>query len=189
LFLLRYIIIAISILWAGSEIILAVTRRSQSRDIHIDKSSMRIIWITIAAAVNPGILLGLQQTGYFGNGSPIFPISGIILILCGLLIRWTAVLSLQHHFTVDVSIIKEHRLIKKGIYRYVRHPAYAGSLLSFFGLGLYFANYFTMLIIFIPIFLAFFYRIKVEEKALTDNFGDEYATYCTSTKRLIPGIF
>jgi protein-S-isoprenylcysteine O-methyltransferase Ste14 len=90
---------------------------------------------------------------------------------------------------VDVSITQDHRIIRKGIYRFVRHPAYAGSLLSFFGLGLCLANYFSILIIFLPICSAFLYRIHVEEKALIDNFGNEYINYCASTKRLIPGIF
>ncbi len=186
---LNIILIAVSILWIGLEIILARTKRSQSTDMQFDKSSLRIIWITIAIALNLGIVAGYQRVGYFGNGSRIFPIAGLILIICGLLVRWVAIISLKHQFTVDVSIIKDHRIIRKGIYRFVRHPAYAGSLLSFFGLGLFFANYLSMLIIFLPICSAFLYRIHVEEKALIDNFGDEYVSYCASTKRLIPGIF
>ena len=186
---LAFILITVSIFWVGSEIILARTKRSQSTDVRIDRSSLRVLWVTIAIAVNSGIVLGFQRHGYFGNGSPVFPIVGLALVACGLIVRWIAIFSLKHQFTVNVSIIKDHRIIRKGIYRFVRHPAYAGSLLSFFGLGLFFANYFTLLIICIPICAAFLYRIHVEEKALIDNFGDEYVNYCASTKRLIPGIF
>jgi protein-S-isoprenylcysteine O-methyltransferase Ste14 len=183
------IIITVSILWLGSEIILARTKRSQSTDMRFDKSSLRVLLVTISIAVNFGILFSFQRIGYFGNGSRIFPIAGLILIVCGLLVRWFAIFSLKHQFTVDVSISKDHRIIRKGIYRFVRHPAYAGSLLSFLGLALCCSNYLSMLIIFVPICLAFLYRIHVEEKALIDNFGDEYVNYCASTKRLIPGIF
>jgi protein-S-isoprenylcysteine O-methyltransferase Ste14 len=186
---LGIIMTIVSVLWVGSEIILARTKRSQPTDRRFDKASLRILWITIAITVNFGILLSFQRIGYFGNGSRIFPIAGLILIGCGLLVRWLAIFSLKHQFTVDVSITKDHRIIRKGIYRFVRHPAYAGSLLSFFGLGLFFANYLSMLIIFLPICSAFLYRIHVEEKALIDNFGDEYVNYCASTKRLIPGIY
>jgi protein-S-isoprenylcysteine O-methyltransferase Ste14 len=183
------IIITVSILWVGSEIILARMKHSQSTDKQFDKSSLRVLWITISIAVTSGIVLGFQHIGYFGNGSRIFPIAGLILIVCGLFIRWVAIISLKRQFTVDVSITKDHHIIRKGIYRFVRHPAYSGSLLSFFGLGLCFANYLTMLIIFLPICSAFLYRIRIEEKVLIDNFGDEYINYCASTKRLIPGIF
>jgi protein-S-isoprenylcysteine O-methyltransferase Ste14 len=183
------IIITVSALWIGSEIILARTKRSQSTDRRFDKSSLRLLWITIALSVNIGILLSFQRIGYFGNGSRIFPIAGLILIACGLFVRWIAIISLKHQFTVDISITRNHQLVTKGIYRFVRHPAYAGSLLSFFGLGLFFSNSLSMLIIFLPICAAFLYRIRVEEKALLDNFGEEYVNYCASTYRLIPGIF
>jgi protein-S-isoprenylcysteine O-methyltransferase Ste14 len=183
------IIITVSIFWVASEIILTRIKRSHSTDMRFDKSSLVILWITISIAVTLGIILSFQHIGYFGEGSRIYPIAGLILIICGLLIRWLAIYSLKHQFTVDVSIVKDHRIIGKGIYRFVRHPSYAGSLLSFFGLGLSFANYLSILVIILPICSAFLYRIHVEEKALIDNFGDEYVNYCSSTKRLIPGIF
>ena len=182
-------IIAVSVLWAGSEIILARTKRSQSTDLQCDKSSLRILWITIAIAVNVGIVLSFQRIGHFGNGSQLLPIAGLMLIGCGLLVRWVAVFSLKRQFTVDVSITKDHRIVRNGIYRFVRHPAYAGSLLSFLGLALCFSNYISLLIVFVPICLAFLYRIHIEEDALINAFGSEYLDYCASTKRLIPGIF
>jgi protein-S-isoprenylcysteine O-methyltransferase Ste14 len=70
----------------------------------------------------------------------------------------------------------------------VRRPACAGNPLSFLGLGLFSANYPSMLIIFLPIYSAFLYRIHVEEKAFISNFGEEHVNDCASTKRLIPGI-
>ncbi|HEX7191466.1 MAG TPA: hypothetical protein VF381_07820, partial [Thermoanaerobaculia bacterium] len=33
------------------------------------------------------------------------------------------------------------------------------------------------------------YRIAVEERALTEHFGDAYRAYASHTKRLIPGIY
>jgi protein-S-isoprenylcysteine O-methyltransferase Ste14 len=183
------VVIAVSILWAASEIVLARVKHSQPTDRKLDKSSLRLLWIAIAVGVNGGILLNVLRVGYFGNGSPLYPIAGLVLILLGLIVRWIAIVSLKRQFTVDVSITNDHRIVKSGIYRFVRHPAYAGSLLSFLGLGLVFANYFTLLVVFLPICSAFLYRIRIEEKALIDNFGDAYVTYRASTKRLIPGIF
>jgi protein-S-isoprenylcysteine O-methyltransferase Ste14 len=186
---LGIIIIAISVLWLGSEIALARLKRSLPSDARFDKSSLNVLWITILASVNIGVLLGAQRVGYFGGGSRIFPIIGIILVAFGLLVRWLAIFSLKRQFTVDVAIRKDHRIISEGIYGLVRHPAYAGSMLSFLGLGLFFANILSIAVIFLPICLAFLHRIRVEEKALIDTFGDEYVRYCKSTRRLIPGIF
>jgi protein-S-isoprenylcysteine O-methyltransferase Ste14 len=158
-------------------------------DAQFDRFSIRKLWITIFVSVNLGVLIGIQQIGHFEPGSRIFPISGITLIVCGLFVRWFAVFSLKHQFTVDVSIRKNHRMIKEGIYRFVRHPAYAGSLVSFFGLGLYFSNYLSLLIIFVPICVAFLHRVRIEEEVLIHAFGSEYLDYCASTKRFIPGIY
>ena len=183
------IITLVSSVWLVSEIALARMKHSQPVDAQLDKSSMRTLWITILVSVNLGVLIGLQRIGHFEPGSRIFPVAGVTLIICGLVVRWFAILSLKHQFTVDVSIRKNHRMIKEGIYRYVRHPAYAGSLFSFFGLGLCFSNYLSMLIISVPICLAFLHRVRIEEEVLIDAFGSEYLDYRASTKRFIPGIY
>jgi protein-S-isoprenylcysteine O-methyltransferase Ste14 len=71
----------------------------------------------------------------------------------------------------------------------MRHPAYSGSLLSFVGLGIFWCNWLSFLVIFLPIFAAFSYRINVEEKALIKNFGEEYINYSKETKKLLPKIY
>ena len=183
------ILVVVSSLWLGSEIILTRMKHSQPMDAHLDRSSVRKLWVTIFVSVNLGVLIGLQMIGHFELGSRILPIAGITLIICGMLVRWFAVFSLKQQFTVDVSIREDHRMIKEGIYRFVRHPAYAGSLLSFLGLAVFFSNYLSMLIIFVPVCLAFLHRIHIEEDALVQAFGSAYLDYCASTKRIIPGIF
>lgn len=184
-----FLVIVVSVLWVGSEIILARTKHSASTGVSHDKNSLRVLWITIAIAVNLGVVLGLQPIGYIGFGTKLLPPLGLILIVGGLLLRWIAIFSLKRQFTVDVSIAEGHHIIRTGIYRTIRHPAYAGSLLSFLGLGLCFSNYLSVVVVFVPVCLAFLYRIRVEERVLTDAFGAEYAEYCSSTKRLIPGVF
>jgi len=186
---LGHILLAISVLWIGSEIILNLSKRSQPKDEKADKSSLRVIWITTIISITAGLRLRYQPMGYFGQGSRIFIIAGLILIVGGIIIRWAAIFSLKRQFTVDVSIINDHRMVTTGIYRFVRHPSYSGALLSFLGLGLCFSNYLVLLVIFVPTFFAFLYRIRVEEKALAGAFGQEYLDYSKATKRLVPWIF
>lgn len=87
---MSFVIITVSILWVGSEIILARTKRSQCADMRFDRSSLRVLWITISIAVNFGVLFSFQHIGHYGNGSPILPIAGLILMVSGLLVRWLA---------------------------------------------------------------------------------------------------
>lgn len=183
------ILIAISAVWLVSEIALARTKRSQKTDEQFEQSSPRLLWLVIFLAVNGGVFVGVRGIGHIEAGSGIFSLAGLALILCGLVFRWVAILTLRKQFTVDVAITQEHRLVTEGIYRFIRHPAYTGSLLSFLGLGLAFSNWLSVLIIFVPICCVFLYRIQVEEKVLLIAFGSEYADYCASTRRLIPRIF
>jgi len=91
--------------------------------------------------------------------------------------------------TVNVTIGEDHQLIQQGLYRYIRHPSYSGSLLSFFGLGMALGSWLSFLIIFFPILCSFLYRISVEEEALSNSFGSRYEDYRRKTRRLIPLVY
>jgi protein-S-isoprenylcysteine O-methyltransferase Ste14 len=183
------VISLVSILWFASEVVLSRLLRAGGGDSERDAGSIKVIWIVIFTSVNAGVFLGLQHFGHFGEGQSMFPLVGIALIVAGIIIRWVAILTLKHQFTVNVAIREGHRLIRHGIYRYLRHPSYAGSLISFLGLGLAFTSYFSIIVIIVPICAVFLYRIRIEERVLLDNFGAEYRSYCVATRRLIPFLY
>lgn len=183
-------IIPISALWLISEVVLAIAKRSHAEDTAgLDKQSLKILWATIIISILVGVTFGVKGIGFMNLGGYWVVLLGLFLIMAGLAIRWIAILTLGKFFTVDINVAKDHRIIDSGIYKFVRHPAYTGSLLSFLGLGLSFSNWLSVLVIFIPITAAFIYRIKLEEKALMHSLGDEYINYAKSTKRLIPKIY
>jgi protein-S-isoprenylcysteine O-methyltransferase Ste14 len=86
------------------------------------------------------------------------------------------------------SIIPQARkLVVRGPYRLVRHPAYLGEMTGVLGLALAGVS--------IPKILVFFllaccqiYRAFQEEKVLTEAFP-EYADYASKTSRFLPGLF
>jgi protein-S-isoprenylcysteine O-methyltransferase Ste14 len=119
----------------------------------------------------------------------LLPYFGLILITAGMLFRFISVWSLGRFFTVDVTIRTNHKLKKDGVYRIIRHPSYAASILSFIGFGISLNNWLSLLIISVPVTFAMLYRIKIEEKMLLNQFGAAYADYMKRTKRLIPWIF
>ncbi len=184
------LIFPISTIWIISEIILAIVKRSgENENKALDKASLRILWITIVISIALGVYLSTRGVGFIHPGYKIISSCGLISIVLGLMLRWTAILTLRKYFTVDVSISSEQKLIETGLYRYIRHPAYTGSLLSFLGLGLSLSNWLSTLIIALSTFFAFSYRIRIEEAALIGAFGEKYLQYSARTKRLIPGIY
>jgi protein-S-isoprenylcysteine O-methyltransferase Ste14 len=116
-------------------------------------------------------------------------VTGSAVLLVGLALRWTAILTLRHAFTVDVAIAQDQRIVEHGVYRVLRHPAYTGSLVAFLGMALVFGDWLAGLVLFMPIAAAFFYRISVEERALRAAFGEDYDRYARRTKRLIPFVY
>jgi protein-S-isoprenylcysteine O-methyltransferase len=185
---LRAILLVISALWIASEIGLAVLRRSGSGATRKDAGSLLVLNAVIYVSVALGMFLGMT-----GRGRVSLPIPALWLglgaIVAGLAVRWWAVLTLRRFFTVDVAIHADHRLVETGPYRFVRHPAYVGMLLSFAGLALCASGWVSALVILVPIVAALLYRIRVEERALLGAFPSEYRVYAARTARLFPGVY
>jgi protein-S-isoprenylcysteine O-methyltransferase Ste14 len=116
-------------------------------------------------------------------------IASSLLFLMGLIIRVHAVITLGRLFTTTVSIQPHHRIVRSGLYAHVRHPAYLGSLLLCTAVGLSFESWASALALLALVVPAFLNRIHIEEMALAEAFGEEYAKYSRTTKRLIPGIY
>ena len=62
-------------------------------------------------------------------------------------------------------------------------------LIILFAIGVHSRNWSGLAVVMASTTAVLLYRIHVEEIALRDAFGAEYADYCRSTKRLIPGIY
>jgi protein-S-isoprenylcysteine O-methyltransferase Ste14 len=177
------------ICWFSSELLLNRLMRSDSGDKkNQDKGSLRIIWIMIGLANSSGILLV-----YFVK-APIsqwvwMPYIGLLIILAGMILRFTSIWTLGRFFTVDVTIRDHHEIKKDGAYKIIRHPSYSGSLVSFIGFGISLNNWLSLVIITVLIFISFLQRIKIEEEALIKQFGSLYLDYKKDTYVLIPWIY
>jgi len=180
---------AVCIPWVLSEVILLFLARSK-RD-NSDRDEGSIVWLnaTIYTCVAIGVCTGFFGIGYVRVGGIVIPWIGLCFIIIGIVIRWIAILTLRKYFTTNVVIQSDHRIIKSGIYKFVRHPSYSGSIVSFCGLGFALCNWISLIVLVVPITIAFAKRIKVEECALEGAFGEEYVQYRKSSWYLFPGIF
>ena len=115
--------------------------------------------------------------------------AALALMLCGLALRWSAILTLGKFFTVDVAIRPDHEVIRDGPYRFMRHPSYSGLLIAFLGFGAMFANWASIVGVMVPITLGVLQRVVREEQVLRTSLGEAYEVYARSTKRFLPGLF
>ncbi len=116
-------------------------------------------------------------------------IVGLVLMIIGFAIAFTAVFTLKKFYASTLVTRVDHRLITHGIYGLVRHPIYLGVLLiCLVALPVYSSSAwgFLILSLLIPIVLG---RIRMEERLLTEHFGDAYREYKSSTRKLIPFVY
>ena len=114
---------------------------------------------------------------------------GICLVLLGIVIRVSAVLTLRKAFTLNVQVTSRQKLITSGLYRKIRHPAYTGSILSLLGIALALRNLISAGIVLVCCLVCYQIRIAVEEVALEIRFKEEYILYKHNTYKLFPYIF
>ena len=177
------------VIWLLSEIWLSRSMRSDKSDAqNADKSTLRIIWITILVSIFLAVRIS-YNLDHLISGNVLYQYFGLMLIWIGIVIRMLVIRSLGRFFTVDVTIRLGHQLKTDGFFKYVRHPSYLAALVSFFGFGLSLNNWFSLGILFVPVFIAFMIRIKVEEKVLIKQFGSEYINYKKRTCRIIPFVY
>jgi len=111
--------------------------------------------------------------------------AGVFVMLGGVFLRFASILTLGRHFTLDIALVENHRIVRKGIYRFVRHPSYTGEIFAFGGAALVFWHLpSSLFIFFLPLF-GFLYRALLEERKMLELFGEEYREYMSQTRRFI----
>jgi len=187
--MVRSLLAILVMLFPLSEVVLSVSRHARaSPTASHDRGSLRLLWIVIVVSVGLASAFSDYEPMRIHASARLVQTIALVLLIGGLALRWTSVMFLGRYFTVNVTVLHDHRVVDSGPYRYVRHPSYSGLLLAFLGLGLFFNNWLSLVIVVVPITIALVYRIRVEEAALSAAMGAEYAAYCARTKRLVPGI-
>ena len=101
-------------------------------------------------------------------------------------IRRQAIAALGKFWSLHVEIRENHEFVQSGPFRWVRHPAYFSMILELLALALICNAFFTLLLIplfFVPVLIM---RIRIEEVALVEKFGDAYRTFQRTKPALIP---
>ncbi|KIY62348.1 hypothetical protein CYLTODRAFT_383743 [Cylindrobasidium torrendii FP15055 ss-10] len=135
-------------------------------------------------------------------------ILGTLLVIIGSMLRWWCYRVLGQHFTFELSVLKDHKLITRGPYGTVRHPSYTGGLLTVFGamlsrgchgswlresgvLGTWWGASITAVWIFLACGMGIgaSARVKEEDRFLKREFGDKWDEWASQVRyRLIPGV-
>ncbi len=113
---------------------------------------------------------------------------GFAFILSGFFLMQLAEKYLDRQFSVKVTIQENHKLVRTGPYKYIRHPRYLGIIIFFTGISFVFRSYLAIgIIVMLSMVLA--WRIFAEESLMKQEFEKEWDNYCATSWRLIPYLF
>lgn len=118
------------------------------------------------------------------GGEPLATAAGVILMLIGLVTHVGAKICLWRSF----GLIAAHRGLKvTGLYAFVRHPMYAGYVVSHVGFLLVSPSWWN-LAIYLVVWTLLVARIFAEERVLGQD--PDYQAFKASVRyRLLPGVF
>ena len=97
--------------------------------------------------------------------------------MAGVFLRQSAARALGRHFTVGRSVRADHELIVSRLYRWLRHPNYAGLLLVGFGTAMMMWSPTAAGVILVGWLPLALMRIDAEERALQERLGDAFVEY------------
>ena len=105
---------------------------------------------------------------------------GLLLLIFSIAVRTTARRTLGNLWSL-YTLTKPKRLIKIGLYQFIRHPYYLGSLLEILSFALILNSTRAAILIFLLYLPLTYFRAIIEEKILNKTFGFKFRRYLIQT--------
>ncbi|MEF9951170.1 MAG: isoprenylcysteine carboxylmethyltransferase family protein [Clostridium sp.] len=137
----------------------------------------------LTAIVQVATILFTREVDFLIQGNTIRIIGGFIGI-AGVSVFIVAMTTMSDSWRAGIDESQSTKIIKTGIYKYSRNPAFLGFDLFYIGIGLMFSGILNIIIALIAIIILHF-QILEEEKFLPTVFGEEYSEYKSNTRRYI----
>lgn len=191
MFDLRIAAVILLVVWQGIWVVTEqVAKKKKSRTKKITLSS-RLYRAAITVAGIFGILQMFDVVNFWTfQPTAQLHLVGAILLALGFLVSLSARISLGANWAhgAEYQIVKKQELVTSGIYKYVRHPIYAGLFLALVGVEILAHSYLV-----IPAGVLFvigaYKQSKKEEDLLTKHFGSKYTNYVKKSKMFIPFLY
>jgi protein-S-isoprenylcysteine O-methyltransferase Ste14 len=116
-------------------------------------------------------------------------LSTIIVIVLVVVSLWTmasALSVLGKQWSLQARVLENHKLVREGPYRFVRHPIYTGMLGMILAAGLAWSHWIGLLIALALFAIGTAIRVRSEEKLLREQFGAAFDDYKRSVPAVVP---
>ena len=167
--------------WAIAARNSAPVQRSESRVSSLIHQILLNISILFLFARIPGL------AGRWLPLEPIFPPLGIAIESASIVLAIWARQHLGRNWSAEITAKVDHQLIRTGPYRRLRHPIYTAMFGMHIGIALASGEWHALVAVLL-LTIAYFRKIRMEEKNLQEVFGDRYDAYRQDSWALIPGL-
>jgi protein-S-isoprenylcysteine O-methyltransferase Ste14 len=158
-------------------------RRERSSSLLLNRGLLAIGALLLAFERQP--LLWLSER--FLPLSTAFYWIGLVMLATGLALAVWARRHLGRNWSGIVTVKQDHEFIRSGPYGLVRHPIYTGLLLAILGTAVAIGEW-RGLFAFALITVGFVLKFKMEERFMSETFGEQYARYRAEVRSLIPFV-
>jgi protein-S-isoprenylcysteine O-methyltransferase Ste14 len=185
---LRALIPALWILWLMYWIVAArSTFETARREDFASRLSHHGLLIMGGIILGIPHILGAALERRFHGSTPAWRLASAGLVAIGLAFAVAARLWLGRNWSAEVTIKRGHELVRRGPYAMVRHPIYSGVVLALAGTALAIGN--ARALIGLTFLVAGFIRkLTIEERFMSQQFGDAYAQYRAQVPAIIPFV-
>ena len=113
---------------------------------------------------------------------------GLLIEAAFILLAVWARRHLGSNWSGEVRIAAEHQLVRSGPYRFIRHPIYTAVLGMYCGVAIVSGEIHAPIAVVI-VALAYYRKIRLEERAMAATFGADHEAYQRDTWSLVPFLF
>jgi protein-S-isoprenylcysteine O-methyltransferase Ste14 len=166
----------------------ALQRRMHAGPLAEGRTVQKFIIIGVVFGLFAMIVLSAFDHRFGWSSVPaVVCVIGDVLILAGLTLGMLVVIQ-NNYAAATVKVEYGQQLASTGLYKLVRHPMYAASVILMVGMPLALGSYWGLLVLILGL-LVFVFRIRDEEKLLTQELAG-YREYRERVRyRLMPNVW
>jgi protein-S-isoprenylcysteine O-methyltransferase Ste14 len=131
-----------------------------------------------------------ERTYLYGGEAPRW-LSGLALALelGGLWLALGARIQLGFFSWEKHNGIEKHVLVRRGFYRFIRHPVYVGIYVALVAWPIAYGAPVSAILTVVIVGMVMNRLIQREEKTLVERYGDEYRSYQEESDKMIPNLW
>jgi len=125
--------------------------------------------------------VSIQRTSNY-----IISIIGCLFFCLALFGRNYSIKALGRFHSINIEIKHDHKIVRDGPYKYLRHPYYLSIMMEVTGIPLIGNCYYTFCVALLTYVPLVFVRIYLEESAMSGNIGKKFLDYKSEVNAFLP---